>query len=143
MILIYRPDGQEEQRWEFQPGKLRSAECEAIEKRTGMPYGSEFKEKLLQGNTAARRALLWTMLRRTHHTLRYDDVDFADEEVQIDFDRDEWQRLYDELKDNVGLTDEEREFRLAMVGAEIAKLDAEDAGEVGKAESNDSVTATA
>lgn len=125
MILTYRPEGQAAQSWELQLGKLRCAETEAIERRTGMPYGSEFKEKLLQGQVLARRALLWTLLRRVHHTLRFEDVDFADDELELAFDRDEWQRIHDELRDNPAIPDEDRAVRLAMVQAEIDKLDAE------------------
>jgi hypothetical protein len=51
--------------------------------------------------------------------------------------------MYDEVSQVAGLSDEEREFRLALIGAEIAKLDADDVGEVGKALSNDSENATA
>lgn len=124
MILVYTPDGQPEQRWEIQLGRLRCQETEAIERRTGMPYGSEFKEKLLQGQVLARRALLWTLLRRTHHTIKFEDVDFADEELELQFDRGEWQRIHDEVRDNPALDDQDKTARLAMIRAEIDKLDA-------------------
>jgi hypothetical protein len=144
MRLVYTPEGQDDpQVWTFQLGKLRCHETEGIERRTGMAYGVEFKEKLLGGQVTARRALLWTMLRRTHHTLKFEDVDFADDELTLEFDRDEWQAMYDGLEANVGLDDEERSFRLALIGAEIAKLDAEQAGEdgEGKAPSRSSANA--
>jgi hypothetical protein len=146
MRLVYSPEGGDRQEWQVDLGRMRVAECEAIERRTGMPYGTTFKEKLLQGNTTARRALLWTMQRRTHHNLRYEDVDFADVEVLLELDRDELQRAYDELRDNVGLDDDMRQFQLAMIGAEIARLDADaEAGEQaleGKAPSTSSAAAT-
>lgn len=147
MILVYTPDGQAEQRWEFKLGKLRTAECEAIEKRTGMPYSTEFQQKLLQGNISARRALLWTMLRRVHHTIPYGDVDFAADELLLEMDRDEYQNIYDELTKVAGISDEEREFQLAVIGAEIARLDEEkdsanSVDEPGKAPSSDSASVT-
>lgn len=89
MILIYKPDGQEQQQWLVQLGKLRVMETEAIEKRTGLAYGTEFKAELLKGATRARRALLWTYLRREHPALRFEDVDFCDDELELQMDRDE------------------------------------------------------
>lgn len=144
-ILVYTPDGQQQQRWEFQLGKLRCQETEAIERRTGMAYGSEFKENLLKGQVLARRALLWTMLRREHHSLRFENVDFADDELLLEFDRGEWQQMYNEVEQVAGLSDDERAFRLAMIGAEIAKLDeaaAEGEPEQGKAPESASAVAT-
>lgn len=125
MLLIYKPEGSAELRWEFKLGKLRVQETEGIERRTGLAYGTEYKEALLKGQTSARRALLWTMLRRTHHRLLYADVDFADDELTLEMDRDEWQDLYDEIEQVAGLSDEERAFRLGMIGAEIARIDQE------------------
>ncbi|NJP33681.1 hypothetical protein [Micromonospora thermarum] len=137
MILVYTPEGQPEQRWDIQLGRLRCQETEAIERRTGMPYGSEYKQQLLQGQVLARRALLWTLLRRTHHTLRFEDVDFADEELELQFDRGEWQRIHDEVRDNPALDDEDRAARLALIRAEIDKLDAEAAEAPAPAEEPD------
>lgn len=140
MILVYRPEGQEEQRWEFQLGRLRTAECEAIERRTGLDYDTEFREKLLKGNIRARRALLWTMLRRTHHTIRYEDVDFAAAEVVLEFDLGEYQAMRDELAKAPGVDDDQRAMALAVLDAEIARLS--DEPSEGKAESGGSETAT-
>ena len=149
MILVYAPADGDEQRWEFQLGRLRVMEIEAIEKRTDMAYDTEFRENLLKGQVRARRALLWTMLRRQHPTLRFDDVDFAADELRLEFDRSEWQSMYDDVAAAAGLSDEDREFRLALIGAEIAKLDGGPAGEhsdvdeaAGKAPSAESATAT-
>src|SRR5690349_14550535 len=90
MFLTYQPDGQTEpRRWTLNLGKLRSMEIEAIEKATGFNYGTDFKDKLLRGNGLARRALLWTLQRREHPTLKFADVDFADDELQLEMDVDE------------------------------------------------------
>jgi hypothetical protein len=70
MYLTYKPEDQETQRFLYEPGKLRVAETEAIEDRTGMPYGGDFKIALLKGQVRARRALLWTFLRRLHPSIR-------------------------------------------------------------------------
>lgn len=138
MYLIYRPDGQEEQRWQFDPGKLGDAEAEGIERRTNMAYGSEFKEALLKGNIRARKALLWTLLRREHHILRYEDVHFLDDELVLEMDRDEWIRTREVVAADQTLDDDDRACRLALIDA--AMVDAPEAP--GKALANTGDAAT-
>lgn len=85
MKLIYRPDGADTPReWEFKPSKLLNAEAEAIEDRTGWTF-EEFGDALMRGSTKARHALLWVMLKRENHRLKYDDVQFAMDEVDLGF----------------------------------------------------------
>lgn len=91
MQLTYKPAGQEDPTvWVLNLGKLLSPEAEAIEKVTGMNYGLEYKEALLRGNMRCRRAILWVLQRRTHPTIKFDDVSFADDELSIEMTRDEW-----------------------------------------------------
>ncbi|WP_320069751.1 hypothetical protein [Micromonospora sp. RTGN7] len=148
MRLIYRPDGQPEQAWPVNLGRFRVAECEAIERRTGLPYGTEYKTALLKGATAPRRALLWTLLRRDHHTLRFEDVDFYDDELQLVFDVDELREMRDATAEAPGIGESERGQALAALDAEIdAALAAagDDVDQVdggGKAPSETSPTAT-
>lgn len=93
MFLIYTPDGQEVQRFPVKLGKLRSMEIEAIEKRTGWDYGTDFAQHLQKGSALARRALLWTMLRRQHPTLKFDEVDFAHDELELAYDKAELEEI--------------------------------------------------
>lgn len=118
MYLTYRPDGGEPQSWTVNLGKLRSLETEAIEKVTGLDYGTDFKQKLLKGNTLARRALLWTMLRRTHPTVRFGDVDFADDELQLQMDRQELTDVRQRLLDT-DMPEAERSLALQMIDFEL------------------------
>jgi hypothetical protein len=122
--LIYRPDGQEEQRWEFHLGQLRTKETEGIEKRTGLAYDTEFREALLKGAIRARRALLWTFQRRQHHNLLFDDVDFAADELVVEMDRGELQEAREAIAKNTALPDEERTMALAVLDQQIAEADA-------------------
>lgn len=115
MILKYSPEGQEPQEFQFKPGKLRVIEMEALQKKTGMPYGTQFKAKLLQGDAVARRALLWLMLRRQHPTYRWEDVDFADDELVLERDRDEVVEEIAEVEQFAGIPDEDREVALAVL----------------------------
>lgn len=87
MFLRYTPDGSDAREWALDLGKLRSMEIEQIERTTGLAYGTEFKQQLLKGSARARRALLWTLQRREHPTLKLDDVDFADDELTLIMDK--------------------------------------------------------
>lgn len=121
MLLKYTPEGGEAQTWTVDLGKLRTMETEAIEKVTDLPYGSAFREQLFKGGTRARRALLWTMLRRAHPTLKFADVDFADDEVVVDFDREEWANIRAAVADAPGLDDDARAFQLGAIDAAMAE----------------------
>jgi hypothetical protein len=89
VYLVYKPDGQPEQRWHYEPGRLHSGEMLLVEKASGFRYGAEFKQELMLGSTLARKALLWVMLRRTHQAIKLADVDFYDEQLQLIQDKDE------------------------------------------------------
>jgi hypothetical protein len=120
MILRYHPEGDETpQEWTLDLGRLRSKEIEAIEKRTKMHYGSAFKQALLEGNGLARRAILWTFLRRTHHTLLFDDVDFADAEVTIEMETDELHEAIEQLRSSDIIPEEQRTIALAALQADL------------------------
>lgn len=116
MFLVYKPDGQDAQRWEFYPEKIRSQEAEALEKRTGWDY-AEFGQHLLQGSMLARRALLWTYLRRVHHTLRFEDVDFAAGEVELSFNKDELNKIRENVADEPASA--ERDAKLKAIDDQI------------------------
>lgn len=120
MFLIYRPDGNEEQRWPFEPGRLRSMETEAIEKRTGWDYGSDFVMHLQKGSALARRALLWTFLRREHPRLKFEDVDFAHDELELVYDQAELAELADNLEKAPFDSEAERVAALASIREAMA-----------------------
>lgn len=90
MFLIYTPDGGEPQRLKYLPNKLMSAEREVLERRTGQDF-SDFTKAVLNGSSLCRRALLWVLLKREHPTLRFEDVDFAWDELRLEYSKQEWQ----------------------------------------------------
>ncbi|MGW1762754.1 hypothetical protein ACWCQL_01455 [Streptomyces sp. NPDC002073] len=93
MFLIYQPEGQTEPtRWTYNPRKLMSIEREDIERRTGKNF-SEFTAAVLAGNSLCRRALLFTFLRRDHPKIRFEDVDFAWDELKLQYSRQEWEQM--------------------------------------------------
>lgn len=131
MYLVYQPEGTEEpQRWSYDPKRLMSADRETIEKRTGRPYQEAITE-IFKGGSLARRALLFVFLRRSHKGLRWEDVDFAWDELSLQFSRQEYQQILAETEESYW--GEDREQRLAALHREMdAAYDEDEDGE-GKA----------
>lgn len=122
MILTYQPEGSTEPTvWTFDLGKFRTGDMESLEKRTGMDYATTFKQSLFTGNTRCRRALLWLLLRRDLHTIRYEDVDFADDELMIEMDTAEWAIARDAVAKDKTLSDEDRADALAAIDSASAE----------------------
>ncbi|MFI6700321.1 hypothetical protein ACIBJC_15310 [Streptomyces sp. NPDC050509] len=100
MFLIYQPEGQDEPtRWRYQPKKLMSVEREDIERRTGKNF-SDFTTAVVQGNSLCRRALLFTFLRRDHPKTRFEDVDFAWDELKLEYSRQELEQIRKNILEN-------------------------------------------
>lgn len=93
MFLVYTPEGQTEPtRWRYNPKKLMSVEREDLERRTEKNF-ADFTSAVLQGNSLCRRALLFTFLRRDHAKTRFEDVDFAWDELTLEYSRQELERM--------------------------------------------------
>lgn len=117
MWLIYAPEDGAREEWWFDPQKMRAREAEAIEKRTGWDW-MEFGQHLVKGSALARRALLWTYLRRVHHTLRFEDVDFSMEELTLEYAREELERLRAQVAEE-DMAEAERSSALLALDAEL------------------------
>ncbi|HEX5404798.1 MAG TPA: hypothetical protein VFX16_21125 [Pseudonocardiaceae bacterium] len=130
MIVTYRPDGEAEQTFEFDPDRVRVKRAEAIEKNARMTW-EEWNQAVLMGSAAARRVLLWHLLSLTHPTLRLADTDFAMHEVTVEMTLPELLAMREQVAGSNRVTPEEREQVLQVVDADIeierAKLDAQDA----------------
>lgn len=110
MYLVYQPEGSDEPtRWPYNPRKLMSAEREAVEKRCGVPF-AEFTKAVIQGSSLARRALLWVMLKRDHPTTKWADVDFAWDELKLEYSKQEYAQMIADASEN--LTGEQRDLTL-------------------------------
>ncbi|MBK3575136.1 hypothetical protein JHN63_15205 [Streptomyces sp. MBT65] len=93
MYLIYQPEGEKEpQRFLYKPQKLMAPEREALERRSKMDF-ADFTKAVLNGNALARRSLLWVMLKRQHHTLKFEDVDFAWDELKLEYSKQEYELM--------------------------------------------------
>jgi hypothetical protein len=117
MYLVYQPEGSEEpKRWKYQPTKLMSAEREKLEKLTSRNF-SQFTRDVVEGNSLCRRALLFLYLKREHPPTRWEDVDFAWDELTLQFSKGELRAMRDEVSEK--LTGADREASLAQLDAEI------------------------
>ena len=97
MYLVYQPEGDAEpQRFLYKPQKLMSAEREVLERRSHLDF-ADFTKGVLNGNAVCRRALLWVMLKRAHPTLKYEDVDFAWDELKLEYSKQEYELMRDQL----------------------------------------------
>ncbi|MBW8701888.1 hypothetical protein MBT84_19970 [Streptomyces sp. MBT84] len=131
MYLVYSPEGSEEpQRWKYQPKKLMSVERELLEKLTGKNF-SEFTVDVQKGNSRCRRALLFIYLKREHPGLKFDDVDFAWDELTLEHSKGELLLMREQLADSVPA--DQLDAVRAKLDEEIAEA-YEDPAEEGKAE---------
>lgn len=130
MYLVYQPEGADEpKRWRYQPKKLMSAEREMLERRTGKDF-TEFTKAVLAGNSLCRRALLFMFLKREHPGVRYDDVDFAWDELTLEHSKGELLLMREQVADSV--PPEQLAAVLEKLDEEIAEA-FEDPEEKGKA----------
>ena len=130
MYLVYKPEGSDEpKRWRYQPRKLMSAEREMLEKRTGKNF-TEFTVDVQKGNSQCRRALLFMYLKREHPGIRYEDVDFAWDELTLEHSTGELREMRNQVEGTVPA--EQRDAVLAKLDEEIEQA-FEDPEEEGKA----------
>ncbi|GAA4358403.1 hypothetical protein [Angustibacter luteus] len=137
MIVTYTPEGGEAHEWSFNPGKLLSPEAEAIERVTGWNYRTDFADKLLRGSALALRALIWVLLKRADPKLKFTDVEYAQDEADVNFDADERREIRRLAAEDPDMTDEDRAELLAA-------LDDEDFADIAEAadEGKDAAAAT-
>jgi hypothetical protein len=88
MKFTYTPEGAQPRSWDYNPLRLMSPEAEAIERHTGMTF-AEWESKVTAGSMLAIHGLLFVMLKRTHPTLKWDEVQFCLDEVDFEPDEEE------------------------------------------------------
>jgi hypothetical protein len=130
MYLVYEPEGSEEpKRWKYNPRKMMSAEREWIERRTDRTW-SEFTKDVIAGSSVCRRALLYTFLKREHPTVRWEDVDFAWDELTLEYSKAELIEIRNQVADTQ--SGEQAAAVLAKLDEQIADAyeDPDDGGKV-------------
>lgn len=109
MKIVYTPESGDNREWAYKPQKMLSVDAEAIERVTGWTF-QEFGEKFMAGSALAQHALLWVLLRRDNRALKFSDVRFAMDEMNVDFDAEERAAMREALDgpDAGDLSDDER-----------------------------------
>lgn len=131
MYLVYSPEGSETpKRFKYNPRKIMSAERENIERITSRNW-SEFTKDVVQGSSLCRRALLFTFLKREHPGVKWDDVDFAWDELSLEYSKAELIELRATVAEST--TGDQRAAVLEKLDAEIAEA-YEDPDDEGKAQ---------
>lgn len=140
MLVTYKPEDGDEQRWEFDFQRVRRSEAIIIEKQygSGRTY-TQFQMAAMQGSVEALTLLLWMLQRRDHPTLRLEDVpDFYVDEIVLDFGADEWRAMRDEAAKS---DDPQAAMAAAIAEQKLVEAEArEQAAGEGKAISNSEAT---
>lgn len=131
MKVKYSPEGGGVREWEFAAAKVRASDAEMVENRWrghGEPQTFEgWRANLMQGSARAARILLWLLLKRETHTLRFEDVDPLMGEIELDLDLAEMREIRESVSGKRAKTPVEREEkleRLAVLDELIAEEEA-------------------
>lgn len=93
--FVYKPVGGEEKSWEFDPTKLMSPECIAVEKLTGMSYGNAI-DAFFDRSMVAAHAFLFVLMKRDMPQLRPSDLTFAYGDYDLESTVEEMREQLDE-----------------------------------------------
>lgn len=106
--LTYTPEGADPKVWDFTFGRIRFGERAAIEKLTGLGWAG-VQQGFWSNQGEVIHALLWVLLKRDIPNLRAAEVDFMDDEIEIDLNDDEAREAFDKLSAQPTLDDDEAE----------------------------------
>lgn len=134
MRVTYTPENPDDGgAWDFVPGRIRESRGEMLERRyskltSEKSAGFEaFRMAILQGQSSARRVLLWHLLDLAHPgKVRIEDVDPFKNELQVDATKSELLELRASLEHVGGLDDTQREVMLASIDAQIEAAPGDD-----------------
>ncbi|HEV2778696.1 MAG TPA: hypothetical protein VGX25_04775 [Actinophytocola sp.] len=121
MLVTYTPADGDEQRWEFHAGEVLAADAEAIERAFADTWDS-WVMAVLKGGMRARRVLVWHLIKTQHPSLLFADTpNFRVDEVKVEYDRDELQKIRDSVAEERKLDAATREQVLSWLDNQLAK----------------------
>jgi hypothetical protein len=116
VILVYAPEGSDEQRWDLAETKVTFAEAKAAEKAGGIAW-VKLEEELTNGNVAALQAALWVLRKRTEPALRFADLeDLPIGSVRTEYSDDEKAFFRAAVEADSDMTDAEKAATLQIMG---------------------------
>lgn len=129
MLFVYKPEGADPRKWEFDPTRLMSPEVEAIERHTGLTFEG-WVEACGKGSFIALHGLLWVLLKRSSPTLKYDEVQFCMADLDFEMDEQERAEMRAELEAKPDRTPAEERVLAELIesGVEAAEAPAEGKG---------------
>lgn len=134
MRVNYAPEGSDVQSWDFVPGRIRESRGEMMERRYAKLIGEKsasfemFRMGVLQGQSSARRVLLWHLLSLEHPTIKQEDVDPFKGELEVEASKSELIEMRAVLEHVGGVDDIQREIMLAQMDAQIKAAPDDDGG---------------
>lgn len=108
--ITYKPEGADPRVWTISFGRFMSAERMVIERETGMTW-SQVKSRLFQEDTAVTRAFLFVLLKRDLPTLKIDQVEFCEDDYDLDATAEERAQAIEALQSRgAEMSDDERDM---------------------------------
>ena len=140
-VLIYTPEDGPRQQWDVNLKAMPFVEAELIEEAGGSTWDNfeDFEVRLVSGNSKAKLALLWVLLRRENPKLRFVDLGgLRVGEVELEWDRKRLEDVRAEVLADESISESVRTERLAEVDERLARIGVDTP--VGKDEPDDSPT---
>lgn len=121
MKLVYKPDEDTTELYDFEPSRLMSVEAELIEDIKGAKWESfeEFGQLFLKGNAKAHRAALWICKKRTDPTLKFTDLTYPLGALQITFSEEEAQKFIQSINENPDLDEDQKTYLIGVLDLSI------------------------
>jgi hypothetical protein len=88
VIIVYEPEGSEQQTFDAGRGKLRASEIQVIERTAGARW-TDIKEGVKVGDIHALRVVVWALRKRTEPALKFGDFDPFEGELRSRLDAQE------------------------------------------------------
>ncbi|MCX5584285.1 hypothetical protein [Streptomyces erythrochromogenes] len=83
MIILYRPEGGEEQQFDMR--RVRTSEAAIVQKAADMKWG-EIKAGVREDDPTSLRGVVWVLKKREQPNLRWNDFDPENDELTSRFD---------------------------------------------------------
>jgi hypothetical protein len=121
MKLVYRIDGQPDEKYDFEPSRLMTAEAEAIEDLKNVKWESfeEFGQLFLKGNAKAHRAALWICKKRLDPTLKFADLVYPLGALQITFSDEEASKFIRSIRENPDLDEDQKAYLIGVLDLSV------------------------
>ena len=117
MKITYTPNDGEAREFIFRPGELSNIEAELIEIQGGELWATyeDFGRHFMNGGMRAYRAALWICLRRVNPKIKFMDVSFRVDEIDVDLEQEERDRIQAAIEGDQDLDDDQREAMIDLL----------------------------